>query len=365
MIKATEYCKNEDFNNYLKLRANALQTDDYRASDLAWLELKNNKIDFVLGPIITYEDKLYNQKAEHQSYILLKNDEWSKKMEKYDKWLPFLQKALPVEEDFRKDEPGTHSKLIIYDAIYYGGSGKVGGVMFSLMQPLDAKIQIEKGIRNLQFKNVIEYKFTEIAKPISELIFVNNQKDFIKKDAFFTNAILYEIANSLGIRNTINNKGTVREALKENFTISDILKNYVLSLFLAEKLYEIEEITNELEENYITFVANSLRLMRFGTSNDYAKASLICFNYYQKNGAIIFTENEQIKVDYKKMKELTTEFTKIILTYQGNGDYQKATDFINEYGTVSKQLQKIIDKTNSHNIPKDIVFKQGADVLGI
>jgi len=365
LIKASELSENKDFANYLKLRADAILTDNYTESDLAWLKLKTNKLDFVVGPVTIYEDKLLNKKAEHQSYVLIKNNEWCNKTEKYDKWLPFLQKAIPVGEQYRKEEPGTHSNIYIYEAIYLGGSSTAGGIMLSLMQPLDSKIRLENGSRNLQFKNIIEYKFQEIAKPISELIIVKEQQKNIKKEAFFTNTVLYEIANSLGIRNTIDGKGTVREALKENFTISDILKNYVLSLFLAEKLYEVGEITNELEENYTTFVVNILRVLRFGITDNYAKANLICFNYFQENGAIEYSDNQTIKINFEKMKELTSQLTQIIITTQGDGDYQATADFFKKYGTISNELQKIINKTNTLNIPKDITLNQGVDVLGI
>lgn len=356
--KAAGLTNSKAFAKYLQMRAKAFLTDNYKESDLAWLEMDGNKLDFIVGPISVYEDKFLNKKAEHQSYVLIKNEEWTNRMAKYDKWLPFLQKAIPVAEEYRKEEPGHQSKIYVYDALYYGGSGKAGGATFSLIYPLETETQMKNGVRNLQFKNVIEGKFEQIAKPISELIFVKEQKDFIKKDAFFTNVILYEIANSLGVRKTIDGSQTVREALKESFTVSDIVKNYVLSLFLAEKLFEVEEIQNDLQENYITFVANTVRVLRFGIADEYATANLICFNYYHKNGAINFTNENKISVDYEKMRELTSDFINTIITFQGDGDYETAKKFVEEYSQIPENLQKIIDQTNKTDIPKDIIFKQ-------
>ncbi len=362
---AADLAENLNFSYYLNQRALGLQTDSYYKSDSIWVNLKNNKLDFVIGPIYVLEDKLLNLKAEHQSYVLVKETEWTQKMKKYNKWLKFLQKAIPVPEKYRAEEPGENSSIVIYNAIYYGGSGKSGGTMISIMYPLEPEIQMEQGVKNVQFKNIIEYKFKAVTEPISKVILKKNQKKHVSEDAFFMNTILYEMANSLGIRNTINDKGTVRNALKDYYTISDYIKNYSLILFLAEKLYEVGEIEHDLKENYFTFVVNLVRLIRFGYENDYAVANLVCYNYLVENKAIKYNNNGYIIIDYDKMKKNIEKLIKKIIIMQGNGDYNGLKEFISNHKNFDQNLIKIINKLNKNEIPTDMYMIQGEDILEI
>jgi len=362
---AAEITENLQFQKYLRLKAEALKTDNYCPSDTVWLNMKNNPIDIVIGPIEIYEDKFYNCKAEHQAFVLIKDFEWSKKMEKYTLWLPFLQKALPVEEKYRSEEPGVNSDINVYEVIFIAGSAKSGGATISQNLPLDPETQVEKGIRNLQFKNIINAKFEAIIFPLSQIVFDEKQKKQVNSDAFFSNVLFAEMAKSLGIKNTLNNQGTVRDALKDYFTVADILKASVLTLFFAEKLNEVGEIKNDLSDNYITFVANILRVVRLGSSSGYAKANLICFNYLVEDGAIIYNKNTTISIDYEKMRTSVKELATKIIEIEGDGDYSAISDFVNNYSKISPELQIILDKINENEIPKDVYFEQGLDLLNL
>ncbi len=357
LIKASDLSDDKMFSEYLKSRVVALQTDDYFYSDSIWLKMQDNLIDFIIGPIYINDDKLFNIKAEHQSYLLIKDEEWTNKMHKYNKWLPFLQKAIPVDEKYRAEEPGTSSSISVYDAIYFGGSSKTGGTFLSVVLPMDATFQIKYGVKNIQFKNIIQAKYEAITEPISKLILIDEQKKHVSSEVFFINSIFYEMANSLGIRNTINNKGEVRVALKDYFAITDYMKNYALSLFLAEELYEVGEIENDLQENYFTFVVNLIRLIRFGNKNDYATTNLVIFNYLVSNKAIKF-KSDKIEINYEKMKTSIEELTKKIIIIQGDGNYDEAKKFIDKNSTVSNELQNIINIINNANIPTDIALIQ-------
>ena len=357
IANSTTFCEDNNFKKYLNARVRALQTDDYYESDTIWLNMENNIIDFVFGPIQISEDRLFSIKAEHQAYVLVKDEHWNKRMEKYNSWLPFFQKAIPVPEEYRKEEPGKNSKIYVYDVIFYGGSGNAGGTMIAFLQPLNHEIQVNKGVRNLQLKNAVNAKFHAISKPISKLIFVEDEQKYITSNAFLTNTILYEMANSLGIRNTINNEQSVREALKEYYSITNILKNRILSLFLVEKLHEAKEITNDIKDNYTTFVLNLIRLIRFGSSSDYAVANIICINFLTEKQAIIFNEDNTISIDYEKMHTASKELTKLIIMMQGDGNYENVAAFVNKNKNISDDLQAILDTINNNNIPKDIVFE--------
>lgn len=363
LLRASELCESENFKEYLIQRVADIQTDNYIKSDSLWVRLQDNSIDFIIGPTQIFDDNLFNLKAEHQSFILLKDEVWTEKMHRYNKWLKFLQKAIPVPEEYRAEEPGSNTSISVYDIIYYGGSGKAGGALISTVLPLESETQISQGVKNLQFKNIVALKFKEILQPISKIVLTDIQEEYISKDAFVLNAILYEMANSLGIKNTIDNNGTVREALNDYFTIADYLKSYSLSLFLAEKLYEVNEIDNDLRDNYFTFVVNLFRLIRFGLNNDYAISNLVCYNYLVENKAITYDNDSHIIINFDKIRPTIEQLIKDIIILQGNGDYEGVKNFIESRNYVDIYLYNIITIINEEKIPTDITILQGEDVI--
>lgn len=360
--KAAEYSNDTNFKKYLLQRANDIATDNYYKSDSIWILLDKPKIDFIIGPIYVTDDKLFNLKYDYQSYLLIINKEWTKKTVKYTKWIKYLQKALPVEEKYRAQEPGEASTITVYDAIYFGGAGKYGGTMFSIILPLEYELQSKFGIKNVQFKNIIEKKFDAIAKKIRDIAIVPEQRNFITANAFFTNALFYEISNSLGLQYTVDGKTTVRKAMKDKFILSDYLKNYLIVLFLAEKMHDVNEITNDIRENYFTFIVNSLRLARFGTANDYGLANIILLNYFEKNKVLRYTK-EGIYINFDKMQELVYDLIRKIIKFQGDGDYNGFKQFIEPYSKISPKLQEVIYKINEQKIPVDIIVKQNKDIF--
>ncbi|MEA3452498.1 MAG: hypothetical protein U9Q83_11450 [Bacteroidota bacterium] len=360
---AAELSENEEFANYLQERAIALQTDEYLKSDTMWLNLRENMLDFIIGPVYLTSDKFMHIKMEHQAFILLKDNSWSKKMAKYNSWLKYLQKAIPVPEKYRAEDPGENSSIDVYDVLYIGGSGKVSGVFISMLFPMNTDIQINHGVKNLLFRNIIDYKFYSIVKPLSNIVFVDYQKPFITSDALFVKALLFEMANSLGIRNTVDGKGTVRKALKGDYFISSYLKNMSLSLFLAEKLFEVGELKSGVKEVYFTLVINLLRLIRYGELNSYAISNLVFYNYLVDEKAISYNDNQKIVIDYKKMKEANNELIKEIIIMQGDGDAKRVSEFIEKYNFIDAQLLQIIERINKNNIPTDIQFIEGENIL--
>ena len=206
--RAAELAEDEGFRNYLHLRAEALLTDDYYASDMAWMEMKENDIDFVVGPIENYEDALYNYKAAHESFILLKDKAWSEKLSYINSVLPDMQRNLPVPDVYKQEIPGSESDLGAYDVVYYAGDCNAGSKTIAINLPNDERVQSAKGSRKLQLKNAIRYKFEEILVPISNVLIAEEQREHVTFDAFFENVMYHEVAHGLGINQTINGKGT-------------------------------------------------------------------------------------------------------------------------------------------------------------
>ncbi len=364
--QAAKLAEDPGFKKYLNLRAEAFITDKYYESDVAWMQMKNNSIDMVTGPIETYEDRLYGFKAAYESYVLIKDKEWSKRLEKYVSFLPTLQKELPVEAKYKKDSPGTESDLNAYDVVYYAGDCNSGSKTIAINLPNDEKVQEQYGSRRLQLKNAMKAKYDQILLPISEQLIVPEQRNNITFDAFFANTMFHEVAHGLGIKNTINNKGTVREALKEHAGALEEGKADVLGIYMITKLHDKGELKDaELQDYYVTFMASIFRSIRFGASSAHGKANMVRFNYFKEKGA--FTQNDAglYKVDMEKFREAIDALSNDILVLQGEGDYEGTGKLLNESGQIDSDLQESLDKLSEKNIPVDIVFKQGTGVLGL
>lgn len=365
LIKAAELAEDAGLKKYFELRAKAILTDDYYESDIAWMDMKTNTIDFVVGPIENYEDGLYEYKAAQEAAILVKDKEWSKKLEKFISILPDLQKKLPVDKKYKTEIPGASSDMAVYDIIYYAGDANSGGKTIAINLPNDEKVQEKKGSRRLQLKNAMKAKFDNILLPIAEQLIDSTQLTFVKFDAFFNNTMFHEVAHGIGIKNTINGKGTVRKAMKDISSAFEEAKADVLGLFLVEKLIEEKQITETtIKESYTTYMAGLIRSVRFGATEAHGKANMMCFNYFEEMGAFK-SENGKYKVDIEKMKIAIEKWADKILVFQGNGDYEAASLFLKKYGNVKPELQKKLDNLKNANIPVDVVFNQGVDVLGL
>jgi hypothetical protein len=343
------------------MRAEALLNDDYFASDMAWMDMRTNGIDFVIGPIETYEDQVYGYKAAYEAYVLVKDKEWSNKVLKLAALLPKLQKTLPVDEVYKKESPGSSSDLGVYEALYYAGDCNAGSKTIAINLPNDPKVQEVKGSRRLQLKNSMQAKFDKILLPIANLVIDKEQQHYVKFDAFFENVMFHEIAHGLGMNNTINGKGMVRDALKDTYTSLEESKADILGLFLITKLNEMGEFKDkDLMENYVTFLAGIFRSVRFGASSAHGKANMIRFNYFQEQGAFVYDKaSKTYKVDFEKMKLAMDNLTAIILKIQGDGDYAAAQKLIAEKGIIGPELQENLDEISQTGIPRDIIFNQG------
>jgi len=365
--KAAELAEDEGFKKYLNLRAQALETDEYYESDVAWMEMKSNDIDFIVGPIENYEDALYGYKAAHESFILIKDKEWSKKLDKFAAFLPQFQEDLPVPQEYKNETPGSDSDLGAYDAVYYAGDCNAGSKTIAINLPNDEQVRLDKGSRKLQLKNSMQAKFDQILVPISNIVIHPEQRKHVKFDAFFENTMFHEVAHGLGLGNTIDGEQTVREALKEYYTSIEEGKADILGLFIVDKLYEMGELTSgEVMDNYVTFMAGIFRSARFGIASSHGKANMMRFYFFQDKGAFIKnSETGTYRVDFEKMKAAMNELTEKILIIQGDGDFEQAKAWVEADGKIKEDLQKDLDKINEAGIPRDIIFKQGKEMLGL
>ena len=362
--KAVTLAEDPGLKNYLEKRIEAFKTDDYLESDLAWMDMKDSKIDFVTGPIESYDDKFQETKASYESFILLKDEARSKDLAKFVSMLPALQKELPCAPEYKTFVPGTSSDLNVYDAVYYAGDCNAGSKTIAINLPNDERVHALKGTRRLQLRNSMKAKFDKILMPIGQLIVTPEQQKYLNFDTFFWNVTFHEVAHGLGVKQTINTNESVDAVMGTEKTSWEEAKADILGLFMVTKLIEMGEITNITAEDAITtYIAGILRSVRFGAASSHGKANMMCFNYMEKAGAFSRDAKGQYVIDFEKAKEAMNGWAALILQTQGDGNIEFATKYRAENGGITPALQADLNKINEAGIPRDITFIQGVDVL--
>ena len=352
---------------FLALRADALLTDRYRASDSAWVDLHESPVDVVLGPIETYEDGLTGFKATHGAYVLLRDTTWSARLRRVAALLPALQRELPVDSAYRAGPPAVDVRLGAYDVLYAAGYANAGPKVIALDLPNDPTVRRAEGHRRLQLQNVMRAKFDRVLVPAAERLLPEDQRERVTFEAFFGNAMFHEVAHGLGTTRTVSGRASVREALDDRAAALEEAKADVLGFWLVQRLIERGEWDEAtLDEHAVTFVASVFRAVRFGAAGARGRAALVRFNVLRDEGAVVpesTPEGEVWRVVPERVGPAVEALARRILTLQGDGDYAAADAFVRRYGRTSAALAEALDRLAG--VPVDVVFEQGADVLGL
>ena len=336
--EAAALTTNEGMKKYLTERVKAFRTDDYLASDMAWMDMKDCNMDLVIGPIENYDDHLFEAKAAYECFILLKDEKRSANLAKYVGLLPTLQTMLPCAPEYKTFVPGTSSDLNVYDAIFYAGDCNAGSKTIAINLPNDERVHAAKGARRLQLYNSMMAKFNKIVIPIGEVLMDPSQMEYLSADAFFWNVTFHEAMGS--------EKTTWEEA-----------KADILGLFMVRELIRMGEITDiTAEESIATFIAGIVRSVRFGSASSHGKANMMCFNYMEDHGA--FTRNAEGKyvIDFEKASAAIDSWSALILETQANGNFEFAQKYAAENASIRPALAAEVAKVNEAGIPRDIVF---------
>jgi hypothetical protein len=362
--QAAAVAKGEAFKQYLLLRADALESNVYQPSDMAWMDMKDNRFDVVIGPVETYEDQLLGAKAAFTSYVLIKDMEWSQRLARYAEFLPELQRGLPVPDAYKKEKPGSDAELNAYDVVYYAGDCNAGSKTIAINLPNDEEVQLAKGTRRLQLKNTMRAKFDRILVPIADELIAEDQRRHITFDAFFANTMFHEVAHGLGIKNTLDGSGTVRSALQEQASALEEGKADILGLYMVTALHDKGEIGEApLEDYYVTFLAGIFRSVRFGATSAHGKANMVRFNFFREMGAFAHdSASGTYRADMEKMKLAVAALSERILTLQGDGDYAAAKQFVDSMSGI-ESLEGDLGRLSGAGIPVDIIFRQGVEEL--
>jgi len=364
---AAELAEDPIFADYLSLRAEAFLNDNYQPSDMRWMDMTDNKIDFVVGPIETYEDRLFGYRAAFEAYILIKDLAWSERLSRFVKYLPELQRDLPVPEQYKQEEAGGNSQLNAYDVVYYAGHSNAGSKTIAINLPNDEEVQLSKGTRRLQLKNAMQAKFEHILLPIADVLIDPKQRQHITFDAFFANTMFHEVAHGLGIKKTLHSGENVRTALRETASAIEEGKADILGLYMVTQLHEKGELGDTaLEDFYVTFMASIFRSVRFGASSAHGKANMIRFNYFLENGAFVRNQDTgTYRIDMNGMRQAMANLSRLILTIQGDGDLLAAQRLLQNQGQIGETLAADLARLSEANIPVDVRFDQGKQQLGL
>ena len=356
--QAIELTENEGMKKYLVERVKAFRTDDYLASDMAWMDMKDCNMDLVIGPIENYDDHLHEAKAAYECFILLKDEKRSANLAKYVGLLPALQQMLPCAPEYKTFVPGTSSDLNVYDAIYYAGDCNAGSKTIAINLPNDERVHAAKGARRLQLYNSMMAKFDKIMMPIAEVLVAPEQLQHLSADAFFWNVTFHEVAHGLGVKQTVNGKGTVDAAMGSEKTTWEEAKADILGLFMVSRLIDMGEITDITKEQSVaTFIAGIVRSVRFGFASSHGKANMMCYNFMEDYGA--FTRNAEGKyvIDFEKAAAAIDAWAALILETQATGNFEFAQKYSAENASIRESLAADIEKVNGAGIPRDIRFE--------
>ena len=356
--EAASLTTNEGMRTYLTERVKAFRTDDYLASDMAWMDMKDCNMDIVIGPIENYDDHLFEAKAAYECFILLKDEARSADLAKYVALLPTLQTMLPCAPEYKTFVPGTSSDLNVYDAIYYAGDCNAGSKTIAINLPNDERVHTAKGARRLQLYNSMMAKFNKIMLPIGEVLMAPEQLEYLSPEAFFWNVTFHEVAHGLGVKQTVNGKGTVDEAMGSEKTTWEEAKADILGLFMVSRLIDMGEITDiTKEESIATFIAGIVRSVRFGFASSHGKANMMCYNFMEENGAFTRNADGKYVVDFEKAPSVIDAWSSLILETQATGNFEFAQKYAAEHASISEGLAADIEKVNGAGIPRDIVFE--------
>lgn len=353
--EAAALTDNASLRSYLEKRADAFGTDDYYASDVAWMDL-DAPIDVTIGPYETYSDELYGYKAAFEAYITLRDDAESAKLARFGAELQGLENMLPIDPKYRNPKLGGSAPIRVVNVVYSSGEGNAGVQTAAFNLPNDERVVAEKGSKRVMLKNVQEAKFNKILLPISRVVLSRKDQANAQFDAFFTHVLMHELMHGLG-PNVIAVDGrqtTVRGELKDQFSAIEEAKADISGLWALQTLVDKGVLDKRLEQTmYTTFLASIFRSVRFGIKEAHGKGVAIQFNYLMDEGAIRYdAKTGTFAVVPDKIRAAVAKLAGEILTLQAEGSYDKAKALRDKYGVIRPEMQAGLDKLKG--VPVDI-----------
>lgn len=352
--EAAELADNPTLKTYLQLRAKAVATDEYYESDMAWMDLRDNDIDVVIGPIENYEDALYNYKTAYECAVMVKDAEGTAELEMFRDHIDAFEQALPIDEKYKRASAGSDNVLEVVNIVYFGGDFQAGVKTIAASLPNDPRVTQEKGGKKQMYRNLMKAKFEKIVVPIAERVLENALVEFVDANAFTSFVTLHEVSHTLGRPYVYGQDDlTVRLALKERYSAIEECKADILGLYNNRVLRQEGIIDdNGLIRLMTTYVAGMFRSLRFGGESAHGQANLIQLNWMLEHEAIARDADGKYMINFGTFMDVAGELATLILTTQIEGNYEKAGEILDTYAKLTPEVQEVIDALS--DIPRDI-----------
>jgi hypothetical protein len=353
--EAAALTPNETLKKFLSLRAAAFLSNDYYASDVAWMEL-DAPLEVTIGPYEVYEDALLNAKAAFEAYVTIRDDAETEKLARFGAHLQEIENRLPIDPRHRNPRIGEAAPIRVVHQVFSAGEGRQGVQAAAFNLPNDERVIKEKGSKRVMLKNVQEAKFNRILVPIARAVLDAGQMSEVSFDAFFTHTVAHELVHGLGPHN-IKAGGrdtTVRKELKDLYSAIEEAKADATGLFALQYLMERGVVDRKMEAAlYTTFLASAFRSVRFGINEAHGRAVALQFNYLRDAGAFLNAgEAGPFRVDPKKIRDGVRSLTRELLTIEAEGSYARARAMLDKYGVIRPEMRKALDRLSG--IPVDI-----------
>ncbi len=351
------------FAKFLRLRADALLSDDYFASDIAWLELKNPKFDIIFAPYETYLDGLLGVKGSYGAAVLVRNERESKKLELFQEYVPQIQDALPLAAEDRPSKHGLETPMEVMDAPFRVGDLTHGYQAVADNLPNDPRVHEQKGSKKLFFKNFMDARVNYIILPVARKLMEPDQAAKVSGEGYLQTTIMHEICHGLGPAYSRTSTGQsavkvdIREAIGPAFGGLEEAKADVTGMFALKWLVDHNVLPKEkLEEYYASYIGGVFRTVRFGTAEAHGQAEMMEFNYLSERGAISRNANGKYAIDYEKMPGALADLAKELLEIEATGDRSRAENWFKKYGTMPEELKASLKAASDVPVDIDPVF---------
>lgn len=349
------------FANYLRLRADALLNDDYFASDLAWLGLKQPRIDLIFAPYETYEDCLLGVKATYGASIMVRDEANSRRIATFQKYVAEIQDALPLPQRDRPSKRGLQTPMDVVDAPFRAGDLGHGYQAVADNLPNDARILEQKGSKKLFFKNFMDARVNYVILPLARYMMPAGQADLASAEGYLLGTIMHEICHGLGpafAHDSSGKKIGIREAIGPAFNGLEEAKADVVGMFSLKWLVDHGVLPKEkLNEYYASYVAGNFRTMRFGAAEAHGRAEMMEFNYYLEHGAIRRNPSGQYQIDFQRLPAQIESLAKELLEMEATGDRARTEAWFQKYDVISPDLQQSLGRAGSVPVDVDPIFE--------
>lgn len=354
--EAAEFADNPTLKKYLNSRADAFLSNDYYQSDMDWMDLKDHKIEIVIGPYEVYEDGMFNYKASFESFLTIKDQEESKKLDVFKQYLRDMEIHLPIPDQYKNFERGSESPLAVVNEIFTAGDTKAGVQTLAFNLPNDERVRKVKGSKKVMLKNVAHAKYDKLLIPITEIVLDPDQMKYVTFNSFFTHSLMHEMSHGIGpgfIK--VDGRDTeVRKELKETYATLEECKADILGMYNNVFMIEKGVFPETFErETYVTFLAGTFRSVRFGINEAHGGGNAIIYNFLLEKGAYEFNnQTQKVKVNFEKIGPALRDLANLVLMIQAKGDYQGAKDLIAKYAVNSPSMETL--RKNLEQLPVDI-----------